>query len=81
MASIPACHAGDRGSIPRRGVSFALSEKPAVLALGYFMAVVARRSSGSEVLQTDVMPQARFAHKRVWTHSNAFGDWLKPKYV
>ena len=25
MVSIPACHAGDRGSIPRRAVSFAFS--------------------------------------------------------
>ena len=26
VVSIPACHAGDRGSIPRRGVLFATSE-------------------------------------------------------
>eukprot|EP00804_Cyclotella_cryptica_P022544 CCRYP_009453-RA/>CCRYP_009453-RA protein AED:0.29 eAED:-0.60 QI:0/-1/0/1/-1/0/1/0/76 len=31
VASIPACHAGDRGSIPRRGVTFGI--------LGFFLSV------------------------------------------
>ena len=36
VVSIPACHAGDRGSIPRRGAFFFLLPKPMFIMLLHF---------------------------------------------
>ena len=38
VVSIPACHAGDRGSIPRRGAYFNRGLFPAALPVSFFYA-------------------------------------------
>ena len=58
MVSIPACHAGDRGSIPRRGVIFFFSKSTEQRQKDILRATrAAKICTGAEIIVLGVHPQ------------------------
>ena len=72
MVSIPACHAGDRGSIPRRGVIFLFSKTTEQRQKDILRATrAAKICTGAEIIVLGVHPQG----------SDRFVDFSYPIHI